>query len=116
MNLRKKDFGKRVITILDFCQGKAEEIVTDVVENDNEYLILKNKTPEAVLISFEKYKMFREKIEKVEIFLEHIEDMRLLQIAESRNCDNFTSFEDLIINEGFSLEEIEKIAENIKIE
>lgn len=39
------DFTERLVPISDFSQGKAGKIFSDVAENNNEYIVLKNNQP-----------------------------------------------------------------------
>ena len=42
--------------------------------------------------------------------------MRLLKLAESRSTNETISFEDLVTQEGFTMEEIDELAESIELE
>lgn len=52
----------------------------------------------------------------MERILEDVENMRLLKIAESRDNSHTSAFEDLVAEEGFSMEEIKKLAEKVELE
>lgn len=110
------DLTERLVPISDFSQGKAGKIFSDVAENDNEYIVLKNNQPTAVLMSVKEYKETQEKIAKVEKLLDKIENIRLLKLAESRADDNTTSFETFVNDQGFSMEELEELSESVEIE
>ena len=110
------DFTERLIPISDFSQGKASKIFNDVAENNKQYIVLKNNQPTAVLISIEEYKETQKKIERFEKFLEAVENMRLLKLAESRSTTETISFEDFVTQEGFSMDEIDELTESIELE
>lgn len=110
------DFTERLIPISDFSQGKASKIFNDVAENNKQYIVLKNNQPTAVLISIEEYKETQKKIERLEKFLEAVENMRLLKLAESRSTTETISFEDFVTQEGFSMDEIDELTESIEFE
>ena len=110
------DFTERLIPISDFSQGKASKIFNDVAENNKQYIVLKNNQPTAVLISIEEYKETQKKIERLEKFLEAVENMRLLKLAESRSTNETISFEDFVTQEGFSMDEIDELTESIEFE
>lgn len=110
------DFTERLVPISDFSQGKAGKIFSDVAENNKQYIVLKNNQPTAVLISIEEYKETQKKLERLEKFLEAVENMRLLKLAESRSTSETISFENLVTQEGFSIEEIDELAESIELE
>ena len=104
------DLTERLVPISDFSQGKTGKIVSDVCENDHEYIILKNNQPTAVLISVKEYKETQKKL------LEKIEDMRLLKRAEERENSNTSSFAEFVAEQGYSMEDIDKLAESVEIE
>jgi len=110
------DFTECLVPISDFSQGKASKIFNDVAENNKQYIVLKNNQPTAVLISIEEYKETQKKIERLEKFLEAVENMRLLKLAENRINSQTISFEELVEQEGFSMEEIDELVESVEFE
>lgn len=116
MNMALLDFTERLVPISDFSQGKAGKIFSDVADNDNEYIVLKNNQPTAVLVSVKEYRDIQEKVAKLEALLEKIENIRLLKLAESRANDNTTSFEEFVKEQGFSMEELEELSESVEFE
>lgn len=116
MSMALLDFTERLVPISDFSQGKAGKIFSDVAENNNEYIVLKNNQPTAVLLSVKEYRDTQEKVAKLEALLEKIENIRLLKLAESRANDNTTSFEEFVKEQGFSMEELEELSESVEFE
>ena len=116
MSMALLDFTERLVPISDFSQGKAGKIFNDVAENNNEYIVLKNNQPTAVVISVHAYKETQKKIAQLERILDMMENMRLLKIAESRKNNTFTSFEDFVAEEGFDMKELEELCESVEIE
>lgn len=116
MGMALIDFAERLVPISDFSQGKAGKIFADVSENNNEYIILKNNQPTAVLVSIKEYKEIQEKISRMERLLEDIENTRLLNIAENRANSKTTSFENLVAEEGFEMSEIKELAERVEFD
>ena len=110
------DFTEKLVPISDFSQGKAGKIYSDVAENNSEYIVLKNNQPTAVLLSINEYKALQDKIEMMERFLEKIENMKLLQLAESRKGSPASTFEEFLSKEGYDLEEIMTLAEQVEFE
>lgn len=110
------DLTERLVPISDFSQGKAGKIFNDVAENNNEYIILKNNQPTAVLLSVKEYREIQEKSAKFEKLLERIENIRLLKLAEGREGSSASSFETFVKEQGFSIEELEEIAESVEFE
>lgn len=116
MNMTLLDLTERLVPISDFSQGKAGKIFNDVAENNNEYIVLKNNQPTAVLLSVKEYRDTQEKIAKLEAFLEKIENIRLLKLAERRANSDTTSFEKFVNEQGFSMEELEELSESVEFE
>ena len=116
MSVTLLDLTERLVPISDFSQGKAGKIFNDVAENNNEYIVLKNNQPTAVLLSVKEYRDTQEKVAKLEALLEKIENIRLLKLAESRANDNTSSFETFVNDQGFSMEELEELSESVEIE
>lgn len=113
MSVSLIDFTKRLVPISDFNQGKVGKIFADVAENNNEYIILKNNQPTVVLISLQEYENIQEKVSKLERLLEKLENIKLLKLAESRVNDKSSSFENFVEEEGFSMQELEELAESV---
>ena len=116
MNATLLDLTERLVPISDFSQGKAGKIFNDVAENNNEYIVLKNNQPTAVLLSVKEYRDTQEKVAKLEALLEKIENIRLLKLAESRANDNTSSFETFVNDQGYTMEELEELSESVEIE
>lgn len=106
------DLTERLVPISDFSQGKAGKIFHDVVENNNEYIVLKNNQPTAGLVSASEYRDPQKKV----AMLEKIENIRLLKLAESRADDDTTLFESFVNQQGYSMEELEKLSESVEFE
>lgn len=116
MSMALIDFTERLVPISDFSQGKAGKIFSDVAENNNEYIVLKNNQPTAVLVSVKEYRDTQKKVAKLEDLLEKIENIRLLKLAESRVKDNTTSFEAFVNEQGFSMEELQELSGSVEFE
>lgn len=52
----------------------------------------------------------------MENLLDKLENIRLLQIAESRSNNSTSSFEDFVKEEGFTMEELEELSESVEFE
>jgi prevent-host-death family protein len=110
------DLTERLVPISDFSQGKAGKIFADVFENNNEYIILKNNQPTAVLVSIKEYRDMQNKIAAVEKFMEDVENMRLLKMADSRKDSPAVDFEEFITSEGFTMDGLRELAESVEFE
>lgn len=116
MSMALLELTEKLVPISDFSQGKAGKIFNDVAENNNEYIVLKNNQPIAVLLSVKEYRETQEKIAKLEAYLEKIENIRLLKLAERRADSDTASFEEFVIEQGFSMEELEELSESVEFE
>jgi len=116
MSLALLELTEKLVPISDFSQGRASKIFNDVAENNSEYIVLKNNQPTAVVISVKEYKAIQEKVIKLENILDAVENIRLRQMAESRKNNNTIPFESFVIEEGFTLEELEEVAESVELE
>lgn len=104
------------VSVSDFSQGKANKIFKDVSENDQEYIVLKNNKPAAVVLSVSEYEKTNERIKRLEAIVEKILDLHLLCEAETRNTEDTVPFEEIVKEEGLSMEELEVLAESVNIE
>ena len=116
MSLALAEFTEKLVPISDFSQGKAGKIFSDVYQNNTEYIVLKNNQPTAVVLSVAQYKETQRKVAQLERILDMMENMRLLKVAESRKDNSYIDFEDLVTEEGFSMEELEKLSESVEFE
>ena len=117
MSLQLLDLADRLVPMSEFSQGKAGKIFSDVAENNHEYIVLKNNQPIAVLVSIKEYRKIQEKADRFERLLEMIENMRLLELAESRSSSSdMTAFEDFVKEAGFTMKELEELSESVEID
>lgn len=116
MGMAFVDFAEKLVPVSDFSQGKAGKIFNDVAENNSEYIVLKNNQPTAVVVSVKDYIDSQKKISKLEKLLDELENIKLLHWAESRKNDNSTSFEKFVLEEGFTMDELEKMSDNVELE
>ena len=107
---------ERLIPISALSQGKAGQIIAEVLKKKVEYIILKNNQPTVVLVAVDDYKSKMEKLEMYESFLEGLENAQLLELAEKRKMSPTASFMDLIAEEGISLDEIKRLSESVEFE
>lgn len=116
MSMALVEFAEKLVSVSDFSQGKAGKIFNDVAENDHEYIVLKNNQPLAVLVSIEAYTDMQKRLARYEKFLEELENLRLLRLAESRKSDKMVPFEELLKEERISMDELETLAESVEFE
>lgn len=75
------ELAEHLVPISDFSQGKAGKIFKDVSENNNQYIVLKNNQPTAVLLSMQEYKNMQHKITQMERMQQYAESIQNLEKA-----------------------------------
>ena len=116
MSVAFAEFTEQLVPISDFSQGKAGKIFSDVAKNNKEYIVLKNNQPTAVVISVEEYRRTQSRIAVLERYFSIFEEYYLKKLAEDRKNDETSSFEDFVKEEGISIEDIEKIMDDVEFE
>lgn len=116
MSLALLELTEKLVPISDFSQGRAGKIFNDVAQNNSEYIVLKNNQPTAVVVSVKEYRDIQEKVAKLEKILDAVENIRLLKMAESKNNSKTIPFEALVVEEGFTMDELEELAESVEFE
>lgn len=110
----------RLVSVSDFSKGKTAKIFDDIKKNQNEYIVLKNNQPAAILLSIDEYSNIVSKARKMEDLLERIEEMRLLKeaksVSESYNHQEADSFQDVLSELGISQKEIDELEDSVVIE
>ena len=61
-------------------------------------------------------KEIQNKLTRLENLLEELENIRLIQLVESRKNNDTVSFEDVVNESGFSMDEIKELAESVELE
>ena len=56
----------KIVSVSEFSQGKAGKVFNDVGTNKNSYVVMKNNTPVAVIVSIEEYNTYQDRIEALE--------------------------------------------------
>lgn len=116
MGVALAEFTDKLVPVSDFSQGKAGKIFKDVFENNNEYIVLRNNQPTAVVMSISEYKETQEKAAKLEKLLDTIEGFRLLSIVEKRKESKTDDFLSFLESEGMSISELEAMAESVEVD
>ncbi|MFR7760049.1 MAG: type II toxin-antitoxin system Phd/YefM family antitoxin [Peptoniphilus grossensis] len=100
-----KQISNRTVSISDFNRGLAGRIFDDVKSNGSK-VVLKNNTPECVLISPDEYSEL----------IEELEDAKDLMLAKSRlesiSEDNIVSKEEFEKLFSISLDEVEPLSDD----
>ncbi len=116
MSISLAEFTEQLVPISDFSQGKAGKIFSDVANNNKEYVVLKNNQPTAVVISIEEYRRTQRRIKVLEMYFEKLHDMFLEEKAKERANDESTPFKEFIEAEGFTLDELKEVMDEVEFE
>lgn len=116
-----KDFRSaihRMVSVSELSRGRASRIIQQVEENDEQFIVVKNNTPNAVIMSVNDYTELLTKQEQLKDLQEEVIDLKLLLLAMERMKDNPTviSGDEVIDKLGHSKEEIEALANLVEIE
>ncbi|MDI6605119.1 MAG: type II toxin-antitoxin system prevent-host-death family antitoxin [Thermoanaerobacteraceae bacterium] len=100
----------KLISVSDLSRGMASKIIQRIGKNKEQYIVVKNNKPEAVIMSINEY---------IDL-MEAKENFELLQIAQERTKDlkeeDLISFEEILEKEGLTKEELNKYVETVEIE
>jgi prevent-host-death family protein len=105
-----RDVIQKLISVSDLSRGMASKIIQKVGKNKEQYIVVKNNKPEAVILSVEEY---------MEL-MEAKEDLELLQMADSR-LKNYVpeetaSHDDVLSKYNIKEDKLDELMEIVEIE
>lgn len=109
-NLDLRSALDHIISVSDLGRGKASKVIQDVEKNKDQYIVVKNNRPQAVILSVEEYNNLMETREELELLL--LATKRL----STNSTEQYTSMETVMEELGISDSEIEELAESVDIE
>ena len=99
-----------LISVSDLSRGMASKIIHQVGKNREQFIVVKNNKPEAVILSVDEY---------TELF-EARENLKLLQMANKRMKDfkqeDTLSHDDILKAYNISEERLDQLMETVEIE
>lgn len=105
-----RDIIGKLISVSDLSRGMASKIIQKVGKDKEQYIVVKNNKPEAVILSVEEY---------MEL-MEAKEDLQLLQLADSRMKnyvpEETASHDDVLKRYNIKEENLDKLMETVEIE
>jgi len=105
-----RDIIGKLISVSDLSRGMASKIIQKVGKDKEQYIVVKNNKPEAVILSVEEY---------MEL-MEAKEDLELLQMADIRMKnyvpEETTSHEDVLRRYNIKEERLDELMEIVEIE
>lgn len=63
------------VSVSEFSQGKANRIFNDVANNNQEYVVVKNNKPTAVVLSVEEYQKLNDRLKRLEAYVGKMDEM-----------------------------------------
>jgi prevent-host-death family protein len=100
------DILNKCISVSELSRGMASKIIQNVSKNKEQYIIMKNNKPEAVILSLEDYTEL----------LDAKEELELLKMANERVSKETFGHEETLKRYNISEEKIDNLIEKIKIE
>lgn len=64
------------VSVSEFSQRKANRIFNDVANNNQEYVVVKNNKPTAVVLSVEKYQKLNDRLKRLEAYVEQMDKLK----------------------------------------
>ncbi len=100
----------KLVSVSDLSRGMASKIIQKVGKDKEQYIVVKNNKPEAVILSVEEY---------MEL-IEAKEDLQLLQLADSRMKnyapEETVSHDDVLNRYNIKEEKLDELMETVEIE
>lgn len=116
MGLTLAQFTEKLVSISEFSQGKAGKIFADVAGNNNEYIVLKNNQPTAVVLSVNDYRNMQEKAAQFDRMMAYLQSYRNSNQGNSSMNESQTEFSDLVAESRLTEEELEALAQCMEME
>lgn len=99
-----------IISVSDLGRGKASKVIQSVESNKEQFIVVKNNKPQAVIMSVDEYNEL----------LELREELELLTLATSRLKDSdeseYTDFDDMLKELNIAEEELDELEDSVVIE
>lgn len=99
-----------MVSVSDLGRGQASKVVNDVEKSKEQYIVVKNNKPQAVIISIDEYMDLMESKEELELVL--MAQDRIKSVENSQAID----FEDILSEAGLTMSEIDKIKNDVELD
>lgn len=107
-NLDLRPAINHMISVSDLGRGQASRVIQDVEKSKEQYIVVKNNKPQAVLISIEEYMSLMESKEELELLLVANDRMKI----QKESID----FEQILDEFGLTENELDQIESDVDIE
>ena len=109
-NLDLRNALDHIISVSELGRGKASKVIQNVESNKEQYIVVKNNKPQAIIMSIEEYSDLQRLREEYELL-----KLAAQRVAES-NESEYSTFDDVMKEFGINEEELEKLEEDVDIE
>ncbi len=109
-SINLKDALDKFISVSDLGRGQASRVIQSVDDNKDQFVVIKNNKPKAIIMSIEEYS------ELVEVK----ENLELLLIASKRSSnlkdEEMIKFDEILEELNINKEELEKSIDSVEID
>jgi prevent-host-death family protein len=113
MLARRQDFRgalDHIISVSDLGRGKASKVIQSVESSKEQFIVVKNNKPQAIIMSVDEYNEL----------LEYKEELELLLLATKRLKENeeseYSTFEEVMKEFDITEEELDELEDSVEIE
>ncbi|KGG79746.1 hypothetical protein Y919_10185 [Caloranaerobacter azorensis H53214] len=100
----------RIVSVSDLSRGKSSKIIQKIVKDNKPYIVVKNNKPQAIIMSIEEYGELMDIKENFRLLT------KALQRIENHNPSDDVIFEEILLEEGISRTEVNRLADEVEIE
>jgi len=105
-----RDALDHIISVSELGRGKASKIIQDVEKNKDQYIVVKNNRPQAVILSIDEYNVLMESREELELLL--LAAKRL----KGQKTTDFKSISMVMEELGIDDAEVDALIDSVEIE
>lgn len=99
-----------MISVSELGRGQASKVVQDVERNKEQYIVVKNNKPQAIIISIDEYMDLMEAREELDLF------MLAQERIKNSSGKEAIEFDEILDDLGISMNELDKIKDNVELE
>jgi len=99
-----------IISVSDLGRGKASKVIQAVEKNKDQYIVVKNNKPQAVILSIEEYNNLMETNDELKLLL-----IATKRVSES-NPNEYSGIKNVMEELNINASEIDELAESVEIE
>lgn len=109
-NLDLRDALDHIISVSELGRGQASKVIQVVKSRKEQFIVVKNNKPEAIIMSIEEYNELMESKEELELLLLATERVK------NTNISGYKDFDQLLEEEGITHEQLDTIIDDVEIE